>query len=330
MPDIELADELRRAQIKSWHQYVTALDPLRPQLFRFCRELTGNVWDAEDLVQETLLKVFANLSQTMYEIRNPKAYLLRMATHSWIDRLRSRAVERAAEASGKTEAAVHAQGSQASPARSSELRDAASQLMQRLAPQERAAVLMVEVFETSLEEAASILGTTVGAVKSALHRGRERLGNAESLPARRARPSREVLDEFVTRYNARDLPGLLALMRDDAEIRMHGFHTEGGREGFERKGGWFHHNFYSPIDGSPSPARWERSELEGEPVILVFGGVTGDQSLQSVMRIEERDGRVQRILVYALSPDVVREVGEKLGIPARTWGYRFPFDVSEQ
>ncbi len=330
MAEIELGDELRRAQIKSWHHYLIALDPLRPQLFRYCRELTGNPWDAEDLVQETLLKVFASLSQTMYTLRNPKAYLVRMATHSWIDRLRTRAVERAAEAAGKTEAAVHGHSRDTRPDESSQIRDAAAELMQRLAPQERAAFLMVEIFETTLEETAGILGTTVGATKAALHRGRERLKDAESLPPRRARPAPQVLDAFVSRYNARDLPGLLALMRDDAEIRMHGFHTEVGREGFERKGGWFHHNFYSPVDGSPSKARWERAEVDGEPVILVFGGVVGDESLQSVMRIEETVGSVSRIFVYALCPDVVREVGERLGIPSQSWGYRFPFDVSGQ
>jgi len=117
-------------------------------------------------------------------------------------------------------------------------------------------------------------------------------------------------------------------MADDAQIAMHGFHTEIGREVFERPGGWFHHNFYSPVDGSPSPARWQGAEVDGVPVVLVHGGVMDASSLQSVMRIDERDGRVQRIEVYALCPDVILEVGEKLGIPAKAWGYRFPFDLS--
>ena len=48
-------------------------------------------------------------------------------------------------------------------------------LFQELAPQERAALLLKEVFELSLDEIAEILGTSLGAVKSALHRGRARL-----------------------------------------------------------------------------------------------------------------------------------------------------------
>jgi hypothetical protein len=46
------------------------------------------------------------------------------------------------------------------------------------------------------------------------------------------------------------------------------------------------------------------------------------------MRIEAEEGSIRRIRVYALCPDVVREVGARLGHPTQTLGYRFPFDVS--
>jgi hypothetical protein len=46
------------------------------------------------------------------------------------------------------------------------------------------------------------------------------------------------------------------------------------------------------------------------------------------MRIEGDAAGVRRILVYALCPDVVGEIGTRLGHPTRTIGYRFPFDVS--
>jgi len=47
--------------------------------------------------------------------------------------------------------------------------------LQRLSPQERAAVVLKEVFDMTLEEIADLLATTTGAVKAALHRGRDRL-----------------------------------------------------------------------------------------------------------------------------------------------------------
>src|SRR6185436_16267113 len=112
--------------------------------------------------------------------------------------------------------------------------------MQRLAPQERAALVLKEVFEMSLEEIALALGTTVGAVKAALHRGRGRLRETE--PARgpeRPRPSAALVDTFVERLGAGDLQGLLALMLDTGSVEMPGVLVENGRREFEREGSWF-------------------------------------------------------------------------------------------
>ncbi|HRJ79387.1 MAG TPA: sigma factor, partial [Planctomycetota bacterium] len=44
-------------------RFLEQVEPLRPELFRYCRSLAGNVFDAEDLVQETLLKAFSKLSE---------------------------------------------------------------------------------------------------------------------------------------------------------------------------------------------------------------------------------------------------------------------------
>ena len=62
--------------------------------------------------------------------------------------------------------------------------------------------------------------------------------------------------------------------------------------------------------------------------MLVFDGL--DDTLVSVMRLEEQGAAVQRIRVYALCPDTVTGVGAAFGYPVRTLGYRFPFDVSAQ
>src|SRR5262245_27443220 len=96
MGDAEFYEPLQRSLIAAWHHYLVALEPLRPDLFRYCRRLTGNHWDAEDLVHETLLKAFARLSQILYTVTDRRAYVLRIATNLWIDRMRGRAVELAA------------------------------------------------------------------------------------------------------------------------------------------------------------------------------------------------------------------------------------------
>src|SRR4029434_7263606 len=72
-----LQDELRAA----CHRSVELTAPLRPALHAYCRRLTGNLWDAEDLVQDALLRAFGTLGHISHEIASPRAYLLRTATN---------------------------------------------------------------------------------------------------------------------------------------------------------------------------------------------------------------------------------------------------------
>jgi RNA polymerase sigma-70 factor (ECF subfamily) len=325
MAEIEIGDQLRSGMVGAWHDFLQAVDPLRPDLYRYCRRLTGNVWDAEDLAQDTLLRAFGHLSQILYGIKNPRAYILRTASNLWIDTVRHRTTEAEALAQ-QAKDPLRSTSSSASASESAEVREAGSRLMGSLAPQERAAVVLKDLFDMSIDETASILETTPGAVKAALHRGRNRLRESNEGTMRYSPPSAEIVDRFVDRYNARDLPALLALMSDSATIQMHGLEVEIGREGFERDRGWFHHNFYNPFDGSPSTLRWQGVVFRDEPIVLVFDSL--DEALVSVMRIEEKEALVQRIRVYALCPDTVAEVGAAFGHPVRTLGYRFPFDVS--
>jgi RNA polymerase sigma-70 factor (ECF subfamily) len=305
--EIGISEGTRGAAGSAWFDYLERLDPFRADLFRYCRKLTGDLWDAEDLVQDTLEQGFSKLASVHHAVDNPRAYLLRIASNLWVDRIRRRSSERAALArevddpTRVTSDVPHAIGS-------ADVRDAGAVLLQELAPQERAAWMLKEVFELSLDEIASILGTSLGAVKSALHRGRTRLrDDMKSAPPRPA-PKAETIERFVTVYNARDLPGLLQLMLDGATIEMYGHVYEAGRAAFERPGGWFHHNFVNPMDGSPSDAVWEVVDFRGEAIVLVLYGAADERVVGSVMRVEARDGVVARIRVYALCPDVVAEV----------------------
>lgn len=57
-----------------WRRYVDALASFRPALHGYCCRLTGNVWDGEDLLQDTLLRVFGLLGKIDRDLENPKAY----------------------------------------------------------------------------------------------------------------------------------------------------------------------------------------------------------------------------------------------------------------
>jgi RNA polymerase sigma-70 factor (ECF subfamily) len=313
-----LRDELRAA----WHRYVDLTAPLRGDLHRYCRRLSGTLWDAEDLVQETLLRAFSRLGQVHHEIRNPRAYLLRTATHCWIDALRRRDAETAAHALLEPPAAAAGPDAGAS-------RDAGALLLRLLAPQERAVVVLKELFDFRQDEIAELLGTSVGAVKAALHRGRERLREREgAAAARRPAPSAALVDRFVALYAAQDVKGLVALMLDGGSIENVGCGVEFGREAFESRDGWFHHAVFGHPEW-PAPFRYESARIErvvfeGEPLVAGFTTRGGREALEQVLRFEEEDGRLARIRGYAFCPETMREVAAALGLPLRTGLYRYP------
>src|SRR5262245_45643754 len=179
---------MQRSVRRPWRRYVDQLTEFRPALHAYCCRLTGNVWDGEDLVQDTLVRVFSLLGKTDAKLENPRAYLIRTATNLWIDRTRRFAREQAALALEQAEPAF------VEP-RETDGRRAVTALFQQLHPQERAALLLKDIFDLSLEETASILRTTVGAVKSALSRARGRLEDRRP-PAALDVPPRELVEQF--------------------------------------------------------------------------------------------------------------------------------------
>jgi RNA polymerase sigma-70 factor (ECF subfamily) len=305
-----------QAQVRTpWRQFLDRLAPLRPDLHRYCCRLTGNVWDGEDLVQDALLRVFGALGKLDPNLENPRGYLIRTATHLWIDRMRRRERERALP--------IEEAAALPSPAQAAEVREAMGTLIQHLAPRERAAVLLKDVFDLSLEETASILATSVGAVKAALHRGRGRLGNADrELPAAGPAPSPEIVDRFVKAMTGKDIDALRALCSPDVSIEL-----VGGAEfdGFERGKTFFEHaHFVMPQLGFGTHPRWEPAVYEGEPVALGFRTLDGYEGLNEVHRLHVVDGAVVRVRCYCFCPDTLRLVAEHLGIRAVRRPYRSP------
>ena len=151
--------ELASAAQGSWLRFLETYQVLRPPLYRYCRYLTRSPWDAEDLAQDALARAFVTLARMHgQEPAHPRAWLFRIASNLWIDQLRRRR-EVPADTPERTETpAVEPRAP----------REAAGTLLVSLSPQERAAVVLKDVFDFSLEEVAESLNTTVGAVKTAL------------------------------------------------------------------------------------------------------------------------------------------------------------------
>src|SRR5262249_47316444 len=173
-----------------WRRYIDGLAEHRPTLHAYCLRLTGNLWDGEDLVQDTLVRVFSLLGKTDQTLDHPKAYLIRTATNLWIDRVRRSAREQAALELEQLETV------EARPPGIVVAGHAAQRLFQTLHPQERAALMMKDVFDLSLEETAAMLHTTVGAVKSALSRARGRLDGRKPAAGFDA-PPRAIVEQFM-------------------------------------------------------------------------------------------------------------------------------------
>lgn len=319
----ELHAELRAA----WHAYVDAIVPHRPALYEYCRRLTGSIWDAEDLAQDTLVRAFGRWGVTSPEIREPRAFLLRTATNVWIDSLRRRVKEPLPLADPDEVPAPPL-----STIAAGEVRAASARLIERLSPQESAAVLLKEVFDMTLEEIADLLATTTGTVKSALHRGRSRLREDDGVSQpRRPAPSPELLDRFIERYEAKDVNGLVALMLDGgaAENVGNSFHI--GKDPQQGTPRFLHSVVHGhadwPAEYRPTSSRLERVDFEGEPVLIAMVGRGGRESLTSVFRFEEEDGRIARIRSYGFCPDTVRAVADSLGLRAWTGLYRAPEEM---
>src|SRR5262245_19487631 len=99
MSEITFPKPLQDGLQPAWNDYVDFVAPERPDLHRYCVRLAGNVWDGEDLVQDTVVRFFAMLGKRWAAIEQPRAYLARIATNLWIDRIRRRDRERSLLAS---------------------------------------------------------------------------------------------------------------------------------------------------------------------------------------------------------------------------------------
>ncbi|HKO51945.1 MAG TPA: RNA polymerase sigma factor [Polyangiaceae bacterium] len=316
----ELSGEARR----TWHGFLSIYEPLRPELYRYCRYLSRSPWDAEDLAQDALAQAFATLSRMGHAPPNPRAWLFRVASNLWIDRVRrersSATTERAAEPS------VASPDPQAT-------REAASTLVTQLAPQERAAVLLKDVFELTLEEIAEALSTTVGAVKAAIHRGRNKLEQPEPDPTKRAVP--EVISAFCVAFNAQDIGRMTELLLDHAAIEVVSATLEGPAAGNVLRGmvfgsqrmataaerGGMEARFVAGVQ--PRPARLELVICRGEPLLLSWYAHDDGEAVRAVTRLEVSDGRISLLRNYFFTPDFIEEVCRELGLPFRSNGYRW-------
>jgi RNA polymerase sigma-70 factor (ECF subfamily) len=308
----------------AWQRFLESHEPLRPELFRYCRYLTKTPWDAEDLAQDALARAFATLATMNGAPPNPRAWLFRVASNLWIDRTRR---------SREDLVVAPEQATESDPR---DTREAAGTLLVKLSPQERAAVVLKDVFDLSLEEIAETLTTTTGAVKAALHRARGKL--VEPIDDDSKRPAPGALDAFCAALNARDLDRLTSLLTDHTVVEVVGATTEYGPER-ARKTVLFGMCFGSKHLADPNArggvapeyragalADLPRHELRfhrGEWLILHWYRHVDGEAVRGITRVELEGEQVAHLRNYFYTPELVTEVCRELDVPFRINGYRY-------
>jgi len=183
---------------------------IRPRLHAFCGRMMGSAIDGEDVVQEALAR--AALAYADAAPDKPEAWLFRIARNAAIDALRQR--------KGNTLDLTEHEG--ADPGADSAARAEVTlgfTAFLPLPPPQRASVVLVDVLGYSLAETASILETSVAAVKATLHRGRMRLADPPE-PAPIDAQEKLRLRAYADLFNARAFDALRDLLAADVQLVM--------------------------------------------------------------------------------------------------------------
>jgi RNA polymerase sigma-70 factor (ECF subfamily) len=322
-----LPNELPRSVQTSWHGFLETYESLRPELYRYCRHLTRSPWDAEDLAQDTLARAFVTLGQMGDAPPNPRAWLFRVASNLWIDLIRRRRREEPLTSDvPDTFATSDPRGA----------REAAGTLLGQLSPQERAAVVLKDAFDLSLEEISEALTTTVGAIKTALHRARGKL--AEPAPEPPPAPAPAVLDAFCSAFNAGDLERLTALLLDSTTVEVVGATTQYGKEAARRTVlhgmlfgvqavlagevpcGVDESFFGDVVRGTP---RVEARPYRGGWVLLHWYRHRDGEAVRALTRLEPDGDQIAHLRNYFYNTALIAEVCGELGVPSRSNGTRW-------
>ena len=193
---------------------VTTFEAQRGRLFGLAYRMLGSRADAEDLVQETYVRWHQAAADA---VENPEAWLVTTATRLAIDRLRRLKTEREAYVGPwLPEPIVTSQPPDRNLDLAADLSVAFLTLLERLAPEERAAFLLHDVFDVGYREIASVLERSEAACRQVVHRARERVRGDRTRFDVDESVKVGLIEKFMKAVEARDERALLALFAPDA------------------------------------------------------------------------------------------------------------------
>ena len=285
------------------------LEDLRPAAFAIAYRMLGSVAEAEDIVQEALLRVHRALEEGE-RVESPRAYAPTVTTRLAIDQLRSARARRESYV-GEWLPEPHVTDDHDDPARQAEMADSLSLaflvLLESLSPEQRAAFLLHDVFDYGYGEIAGIVGKSEDNARQLAARARrhvrERRPRFEASPQQRD----ELARRFFSAAQEGDLAALEALLAHDVVL-----HGDGGGKAPA---------LARPLHGRSRVARtllaWGRQgvraaggtirqvEVNGQPGAVLLDR---EDRLVGVMALDIADGQVKGVSSI-VNPDKLRHVG---------------------
>ena len=283
-------------------------DELRPAAFAIAYRMLGSVSEAEDVVQEGFLRLHRARAGGE-QIESPRAYLSTVVWRLALDHLRSAAVQRETYV-GEWLPEPLVASAEEDPARKAEMADSLSLaflvLLESLSPEQRAALLLRDVFDVPYERIAEIVGTSEQNARQLATRARRHV--QERRP--RFETSRAKQEELATRFFAAaeegDLAGLEELLAHD--VVLHG--DGGGKAPAVARALHGRTKVARTLIGGLRVADrfvayTRRAEVNGQPGALFFD--TEDR-LIGVMSLDIAEGQVQGVSSI-VNPDKLRHLG---------------------
>jgi RNA polymerase sigma-70 factor (ECF subfamily) len=285
------------------------LDELRPVAFAIAYRMLGSVSEAEDVVQEALLRVHQSL-EAGERIASPRAYVSTVTTRLAINELRSARARRESYVGEWLPEPIVTDGVD-DPARHAETADSLSVamlvLLESLSPEQRAVLLLHDVFDYGYTQIAAIVGKSEDNVRQLATRARRHVEQGRPR-FQTTREQREALAQrFFQAAEQGDLTGLESLLAHDVQLTGDG----GGKapalaqtlRGRSRVAAMLI-EWLSPASRAPGISM-RHVEVNGGPGALFFDG---EQRLIGVTALEIADGEIKGIGSIA-NPDKLRHLG---------------------
>lgn len=280
----------------------------RSLLFTIAYEILGTAADAEDAVQDSYPSW---ASVDLSEVRDPRAYLVRIVTRRALDVLRAQRRRRESYIGPWLPEPVTTDGS-VDPELAESVSMAMLLVLETLSPIERAVFVLREVFDFPYEEIATSVGKSTAAVRQIAHRAREHVQARRQRFTTDAQQASQVAAAFLMAAQQGDIAGLVTMLAPDAVAISDG----GGIVSAARR----------PVYGADRVARFlagfvtkaARMDIQVDVDFAVCNGLPGvlvrtDGELVLVMLVEVDEGVIRSVYLLR-NPNKLARVGRTPGL----------------